>query len=117
MPQTKINQEAVLTEETESPNLSLLALGKSESQAMFVVQRWHRLYAVALIESDPALLPEAVALAEQAVLVRFLELFVARSETEETIELRRAMAALSELEAEIAIGCLQQEQYVAGVSA
>jgi hypothetical protein len=80
---------------------SLFVLNQAEGQGMFVSQGWHRLYAEALIESDFVILPKVIALAEQAVFIRFLELFVAKSETEEVFDLLTAIRVLAEIKAEV----------------
>jgi hypothetical protein len=61
-----------------------------------------------LIECNPALLPEIVALAEHAVFQRCLDLFNSTTEAEEKLDHRDAIAVLSQLETGIAISRQQQ---------
>jgi hypothetical protein len=101
MPQSETDLPiAVIPTERLEPTVCLL-LKETEGQGMFVSRRWHRLYAEALVESDSFILPEIIALAEQAVFIRFLELFVANSETEEVDDLRTAIKVLTQLKAEV----------------
>jgi hypothetical protein len=59
----------------------------------FVEQRWHRPYAEALVESDPAKKSRLIAAAEEAILNRYVEIAAA----EEGVDLRHALDALAEL--------------------
>jgi len=98
--ETDLPTEVNPAEAAEAPS-SLVVRNQAEGSGMFVSQGWHRLYADALIESDFVILPEVIALAEQAVFIRFLELFVAKSETEEVFDLRTAIRVLAQLKAEV----------------
>jgi hypothetical protein len=70
-------------------------------KAMFVTQDWHKSYGQALLEADPAKQPQAIAGAEQEILKRYLEpLF--RVPPEESLDLRNALDALSQLKKVIA---------------
>jgi hypothetical protein len=102
MPQseTDLPTEVNPTEAVQGTS-SLFVLNQAEGQGMFVSQGWHRLYAEALIESDFVILPKVIALAEQAVFIRYLELFIAKSETEEVFDLRIAIRVLAQIQAEI----------------
>jgi hypothetical protein len=81
-------------------------------EPLFVIQTWHRFYAKALMEADPAKRPAIVALAEGAILDRYVELFVSQIQTEETEDLQRAIAALTQLKEAHAIESTTQ-QFVA----
>ena len=63
----------------------------------FACQRWHRPYAEALIEKDPARRARLIVEARQEILQRYLELFQMPAPTEETRDLWNAAVALSEL--------------------
>ena len=69
---------------------------------MFSCQKWHKLYAELLIESDFALLPDKVRLAARAIFYRYVELRVLRDNEEELCDLRRGVTVLSEITEEIA---------------
>jgi hypothetical protein len=102
MPQseTDLPTEVNPTEAVQGTS-SLFVLNHAAGQGMFVSQGWHRLYAEALIDSNLVILPKGIALAEQAVFIRFLELFVAKSETEEVFDLRTAIRVLAQIKAEV----------------
>ena len=68
-----------------------------ECAGMFVIQRWHRHYAEALIETDPAKLLVIIAQAEEAILARSLELSGSQASTEETLDLREATKVLEQI--------------------
>jgi hypothetical protein len=81
---------------SDSPNVSRTRYKTSEQQGMFACQNWHKLYAEALIESDLAILASRIRLAEHAMFLRYLEVRNAR-EPEEFLDLRRAVAVLTQL--------------------
>lgn len=62
--------------------------------SMFVVLPWHRLYANALMETDPTKLPLAIKCAEQAVQSRCSEIATNPGEADETVDLEHAIDAL-----------------------
>ncbi len=64
---------------------------------LFVTQSWHRPYAMALLNSDSANLPELIATAERAILDRYLELELDPVPTDELVDLGHAVEALSQL--------------------
>lgn len=66
-------------------------------ESMFVTQSWHRPYAEALMETDPAELPSLIALAERAILTRYRELKALQVSSDELVDLRHAIEALSQL--------------------
>jgi hypothetical protein len=68
-----------------------------ERRGHFLVQKWHRPYAEALLEADASKLRRLISEAEQAIFVRYLELHAAPGVTDESLDLQHAVQALSEL--------------------
>lgn len=68
-----------------------------ERSHLFFTQQWHKPYAEALLEDDPAKLPALIAAADQAILTRYLELNASAIPTDERLDLRHAVDALSQL--------------------
>lgn len=66
-------------------------------EELFVTQCWHRPYAEALMETDEASLPALIAVAERAILERYLELQLVPVPTDELDDLGHAVEALSQL--------------------
>ena len=67
----------------------------TEISAMLVTQNWHKPYGEALLEADPAKLPEAIAVAKREILTRYLA--PSRVSQDEHLDLINAVAALSHL--------------------
>jgi hypothetical protein len=67
---------------------------RTEISAMFVTQDWHKLYGEALLEADPAKLPEAIAVAKREILTRYLAPWLS---LDENVDLMHAVTALSRL--------------------
>jgi hypothetical protein len=70
---------------------------ESKFGSMFAIQKWHRVYAGALIETDLVRLSRSIVLAEEAILDRYMALIAEASESDEIPDLRNSMAALLEL--------------------
>ncbi len=102
-------ENAVVGLGSASLNLPLLSVNKTEIQGMFVTQRWQRLYADALLETDPVKLEPIINLAEGAILDRYVDLFVAHAQTDETLDLQHAVTVLLQLRETSAIGCTSPE--------
>jgi hypothetical protein len=83
-----------------------------EVKEMFVIQSWHRPYAEALLEADPARLSGMIAVAELTMLARWLELSISPVTTDEGLDLRHAADALSQLKRSN-IGGGKAQHYVA----
>lgn len=64
---------------------------------MFYSQKWHRLYAGTLIETDSIRLSLFIVMTEEAILARYIELIADESESDEINDLQRAIAVLSQL--------------------
>jgi hypothetical protein len=60
-------------------------------------EKWHRLYAEALMETEPAKLPPLIAEAERAIFDRYLELRITPAAAEHSIDLENATYYLSQL--------------------
>ncbi len=75
----------------------LVSVEPHELKKMLLSPLWHRPYAEALLESDPAKLPAVIAAAERAILARHKELSVSPSAPDESLDLRNAANALSQL--------------------
>lgn len=69
----------------------------SEQHPMFVIHDWQRLYAEALLETDPNKLPTMIMLAEGAISARALELGDGTTPTDEHLELARSSDELTAL--------------------
>lgn len=82
---------------TASHNEPAFKHKKLALEDMFVTRQWHRAYAEALIESDPAKLPRLIAEAEEAILNRYLEIVASGMSEEESGDLRHAVEALNQL--------------------
>ena len=82
---------------------------KINFEPLFVIQTWHRFYAKALMETDPVKLPAMITLAEGAILDRYVELFVSQIQSEETLDLQQAIAALTRLKEAHAIDSNTQQ--------
>jgi hypothetical protein len=67
-------------------------------QDYFACQKWHRPYAEALIETDPAKRTRLILEARRAILDRYLELCLVPAPIEESRDLWNAVTALSEME-------------------
>jgi hypothetical protein len=72
-------------------------LSRTEIKACFVAQNWHKPYAEALIETDPANLSVLIAEAVQAILGRYLQLADSPTAMEETLDLLNAADALYQI--------------------
>ncbi|MGA2096584.1 MAG: hypothetical protein ABSH39_09825 [Candidatus Acidiferrum sp.] len=68
-----------------------------ELKGVLVSEKWHRPYAEALIETDPAESIRLIALAERAIITRYLELCICPGSEDEYQDLWQAVDALSEL--------------------
>lgn len=68
-----------------------------ELKGVLVSEKWHRPYAEALMEADPAKLDQIIALAERAIFTRYLELCVSPGSRDPYHDLRQAVNELSEL--------------------
>jgi hypothetical protein len=76
---------------------------------MFATQKWQKLYAQALLETDTDNLSLLIVLAEEAVLDRYIELVADVSEPDEVVDLRNAAQVLSELREVNSIGYVDPE--------
>jgi hypothetical protein len=103
------NERGSASTDYASLNLPPLAFKKTQTQRMFATQIWHRFYAVALLETDPAKLAATITLAEEAILNRYVDLLIAQVQTDETVDLQHAVAILSQLKEANAIGRMSQE--------
>lgn len=83
---------------------TLFSTNEIELKPLFAIQIWHKLYAEALLETDSTKLSVMITLAEGAILDRYVELFVSHLQTDETLDLQHAVAALSQLKEINAIG-------------
>jgi len=70
--------------------------------AGFVTEVWHRPYAEALLEDDPARLRTLIAEAERAILIRYLQLSAGPVPRDESPALLDAVDALSQLKKALA---------------
>jgi hypothetical protein len=70
--------------------------------SFLLIPRWHKPYAEALMETDPAKLPTTINLAEQAILARYFD--VSPISIEETHDLQNAVDALSDLKQSLRTG-------------
>jgi hypothetical protein len=70
---------------------------KSKIKGMLDSEEWHRPYAEALMETDPAKLVRLIGKAERAIFGRYLELCMAPAAIEQGIDLRNAVYCLSQL--------------------
>jgi hypothetical protein len=77
---------------------------RDESKAMFDIRSWHRPYAKALLETDPAKLEALIREAEIAILGRFLEPSACSIQMDESLDLQNAVEALSQLKKASAVG-------------
>jgi hypothetical protein len=68
-----------------------------ELKGVLVSEEWHKPYAEALIEADPAESKRLILLAERAILARYLELCFYPGSKEQYQDLWQAVDALSEL--------------------
>ena len=59
-----------------------------------MVQNWHKPYDQALLEADPVRRPETIAVAERAILKRYLQP-LSQVPPDEDLDLKNAIAALS----------------------
>jgi hypothetical protein len=96
------HREAILTDLTTQEQIPP-ALDQSERKGMFVAHPWQRLYAHALLETDPVNLPLRIDLAESAILDRYLELINADTLTDEMIDLKNAETAVLDLREAIGV--------------
>ncbi|HWZ99012.1 MAG TPA: hypothetical protein VN025_14735 [Candidatus Dormibacteraeota bacterium] len=102
VPRREIHNDKPRITEESYPATPLMTENKNESTAVketncFVPQNWHLPYAKALIEKDQIHLPTAIALAERAILNRYLELHAIPEPLDERLDLWRAVEALLEL--------------------
>jgi predicted phage gp36 major capsid-like protein len=67
-------------------------------EEIFATQKWHKLYADALMEGDSCKIATVIASAERAIFNRYLELWAAKDQSDERVDLGRAVEALRELE-------------------
>jgi hypothetical protein len=67
-----------------------------ELNGVLVSGKWHRPYAEALIEGDPAKSKRLIVLAKRAIFTRYLELSAFPGSQDEYHDLRQAVNALSE---------------------
>jgi hypothetical protein len=70
---------------------------KPETTGLLDSEEWHRPYAEALMETDPAKLVPLIAIAERAIFGRYLELCITRAAIEHSIDLQNAVYYLSQL--------------------
>ena len=68
-----------------------------ELKGVLVSEKWHRPYAEALIEADPANSKRLIAVAKRAIFSRYLELSVSPGSQDQYHDLRQAVNELSEL--------------------
>jgi hypothetical protein len=61
------------------------------------LQKWHRPYAEALLETDPVKAIAAISYAKRVILGRYLELCAMENRVDDVLDLENAMNALSEL--------------------
>jgi hypothetical protein len=105
VPRREIHNDKPRIIEESYPATPLMTENKNESIGVketncFVPQSWHLPYAKALIEKDQIHLPTAIALAERAILNRYLELHEIAEPLDERIDLWQAVEALLELKKE-----------------
>jgi hypothetical protein len=94
----RINQESdILAAESVSFNLSPRAVKIRTRRPMFVSQKWHRLYAGALMETDSVRLSLFILVTEEAIFARYIELIADDCKSDEIADLQNAIAVLSEL--------------------
>lgn len=78
-----------------------MGLGSQSSsvrpEALYRSEPWYRAYMSALFESDPALMPPRIVLAERLIAVRERELFNSRAASPELRALNSALLALRAL--------------------
>jgi hypothetical protein len=72
-----------------------------ELNHLFFMQQWHKPYAEALLEGNPAKLAELITAAERAILTRYLELNASNIPTDERLDLRHAVDALTQLKTRV----------------
>jgi hypothetical protein len=98
-PELNSLSSAVLPLPAEAATLAALPILNKDIplEDLFVTQSWHKPYAMALLNSNPANLPELIATAERAILDRYLELELDPVPTDELIDLGHAVEALSQL--------------------
>jgi hypothetical protein len=82
----------------------LISRNNLDFKKLFVIQNWHRPYAEALLEADPATLPALIAVAEREILARCFELSVSPVPMDEKLDLRHAVRALSRLKKDLRAG-------------
>lgn len=70
---------------------------EAKFKPMFATRTWHRLHAVALLETDAVRLSLLILLAEEAILDRYIELIADVGESDEIADLQSAMIVLSQL--------------------
>jgi hypothetical protein len=75
----------------------LIADRKSEVKGILDSERWHRPYAEALMETEPAKQTALIAEAERAIFDRYLELRITPAAAEHSIDLKNAASYLSQL--------------------
>lgn len=83
--------------------------------AILASEKWHKPYALALLESDPASLEMAIGETEKAIFTRYLELCVSPGTDVLYRDLYRALGVLSELKRlpassnrELFVGCTNE---------
>ena len=80
-----------------------------ELNGVLVSEKWHRPYAEALIEADPANSKRLIAVAKRAIFTRYLELSVSPGSQDQYHDLRQAVNVLSELKEINATGRTRQD--------
>jgi hypothetical protein len=72
---------------------------RTSTKAMFRFSSWHKPYAEALMETDPHAQRDQIKAAEQAILIRFLEIHAASPPAQEyeSNDLQNAVTALTQL--------------------
>jgi hypothetical protein len=66
-----------------------------EIMGFLVSEKWHKPYAEALLETDPAKVLTLISEAEHEILTRFLEFHRSPGSKEQNIDLRRAVDTLA----------------------
>jgi hypothetical protein len=82
---------------SDSTDESCFIRVEAKFKPMFAIKTWHRLHAVALLETDTVRLSLLILLAEEAILDRYIELIAEARESDEIIDLQSAIFALSQL--------------------
>jgi hypothetical protein len=83
-----------------------------ELNGVLVSEKWHRPYAEALIEADPAKSRRLITVAQRAIFTRYLELLFSPGSQAQYHDLRQAVNALSELKEVNPTGRTRQDSVV-----